>query len=190
MRAFLTSKYTWLAVLVLVIAGGVWFMTAGGGQTEDAETTSDRTWGDTAAASENLDVQSTSTYSHPQRNFSFVYPDTLQVGRFEQANSETIVVQNPDKQVGFQISIRPVDENIRMTKQRIKQDLPELQISNAQPVQLGKESRGLAFFSDNKAFGGNSREVWFTYNNYLYQISTYARLDPLLKRVLNSWSFQ
>jgi hypothetical protein len=191
MQAFLRSKYTWLAVLVLIIACGVWFMTAGGGQMEDPATTSNRTWGDTAAASESLNVQSTSTYSHPQRNFSFVYPDTLQVGRFEQANGETIVVQNPDKQVGFQISIRPVDENITMSKQRIQEDLPDLQVSDPQPVRLGADAgRGLAFISDNEAFGGDSREVWFTFNNYLYQISTYASMDPLLQKVLDTWTFR
>ncbi len=131
------------------------------------------------------------TFTHDTRRFSFQYPQNFQVGRFDQANTEIIVVQNPDKQAGFQISIRSVDEQIPMTKERIKQDLPDLQVRQPQPVQLGADAgQGLAFYSDNEAFGGSSREVWFTFAGHLYQISTYANLDPLLKQVLNSWTFQ
>lgn len=131
------------------------------------------------------------TFTHDKRRFSFQYPQNFRVGRFDQGDTEIIVVQNPNKQVGFQVSIRPIDEQIAMTKKRIKQDLPDLQVRQPQPVQLGANAgQGLAFYSDNEAFGGNSREVWFTFSDHLYQISTYANLDPLLKQVLNSWTFR
>jgi hypothetical protein len=131
------------------------------------------------------------TFTHETLRFSFQYPQKLQVGRFDQGGTEIIVVQNPNEQVGFQISIRSIDEQIAMTKERIQEDLPDLQVRQPQPVQLGADAgQGLAFYSDNEAFDGSSREVWFTFDNHLYQISTYANLDPLLKQVLNSWSFQ
>jgi hypothetical protein len=49
---------------------------------------------------------------------------------------------------------------------------------------------GLAFVSDNEAFGGRSREVWFVYDGYLYQISTYLGMDQLVQNVLASWTFR
>ena len=131
------------------------------------------------------------TFTHETRQFSFQYPQNLQVGRFDQGDTEIIMAQNTNERVGFQISIRAVDESIPLTKARIQEDLPDLQVRQPQPVQLGADAgQGLAFYSDNEAFGGDSREVWFTFNDHLYQISTYANLDPLLKQVLNSWTFR
>jgi hypothetical protein len=137
-----------------------------------------------------VDFSNPKMFTHESRNFSFEYPQNLRIGRFGQGDTEIIVVQNPDEQIGFQISIRSIDERVAMTKERIQEDLPDLEVRQPRPVQLGADAgQGLAFYSDNEAFGGNSREVWFTFNNHLYQISTYANLDPLLKQVLNSWTF-
>jgi hypothetical protein len=146
---------------------------------------------DQDADTKHVRFDSLETFTHDVRNFSFSYPSDFAVGQFGNADGETIVVQNSDKRAGFQISIRSTDENIQMTKQRIQEDLPNLQVKNPQPVQLGDNAgQGLAFISDNEAFGGNSREVWFTFDGYLYQISTYASQTPLLQKVLSTWQFK
>ncbi len=43
--------------------------------------------------------------------------------------------------------------------------------------------------SDNPAFAGASREVWFVFNTNLYQISTYTEFDELLKGLFGTWQF-
>lgn len=131
------------------------------------------------------------TFEHPERGFVFEYPGNLSIGRFDERGGETIVVQNASERVGFQVHIVPFDEAIDITPERIRADLPELEVRDPQPVQLsGSARQGLAFLSNNESFGGNSREVWFTFGGHLYQISTYASLDPLLKHVLASWEFR
>lgn len=51
------------------------------------------------------------------------------------------------------------------------------------------DSQKADFQSDNPAFDGASREVWFVYNDYLYQISAYAEFDEFLKELFGTWQF-
>lgn len=137
-----------------------------------------------------VDFANPKMYQNNQFGFEFQYPGNFNVGSFSERGGQTIVIQNADERAGFQIHITPLDEDIDMSPERIRTDIPALEIRDPQPVQLGADaSKGLAFLSDNEAFGGNSREVWFAFNGQLYQISTYASLDPLIKQVLNSWTF-
>ena len=105
---------------------------------------------------------------------------------------DTIVLQDTNGN-GIQIAVSPFDEDTTgsytLTKARILQDVPDLTITDDQPVVVGSNYTGLAFRSDNQAFGGDSREVWFVFRGNLYQISTYARLDDLLKAIFGTWQF-
>lgn len=106
---------------------------------------------------------------------------------------DTIVLQD-NAGNGIQIDISPFDEDTgsgyTLTKERILQDVPDLKISDEQPVDIGDNYHGLAFVGDNQSFGGQSREVWFVFRGNLYQISTYTRLDNLIKAIFATWQFQ
>lgn len=128
------------------------------------------------------------TYDDSVYGFSFKYPQEFNVGRFLDDYREHIVVQNADKRQGFQIVISPFDEEIDITRERIKEDIRDISVEDPQPVELGKYGKGLAFLSRNNSFG-KSREVWFVFDGNLYQVSTYASLDTLLQAVMNSWQF-
>ena len=102
---------------------------------------------------------------------------------------ETVVLEDAQAQ-GIQIVVSPFDEDIStLTQERIQQELPDMKISEPERVEIGESHTGLAFKSDNPAFDGASREVWFVFRGNLYQISTYERLDPLLKAIFQTWKF-
>ena len=121
--------------------------------------------------------------------FRFKHPRDMKVGSFPQGEGEVIVVQNAAKKIGFQIYIQSIAENIDITAKRIRNDIPELAISDVRPLELGGGSKGISFLSNNKEFGGNSREAWFTRKGNLFQVSTYTALDPMLGSVLDTWEF-
>jgi hypothetical protein len=116
----------------------------------------------------------------------------------------TILLQD-QKGDGIQILVTPYDDVKVFTADMIRTAIPDMQISDVQTLEIGDPStssgqvsyKGVAFKSDNEAFGGDSREVWFVYpecnrgvcHPQLYQISTYARLDPLLKSLFATWEF-
>lgn len=136
----------------------------------------------------------TQPYQNSIYNFSLMMPADFAATESQDpsASSTTIVMQNTTGD-GVQILVSPFDEDTgqsyTLTKERILQDVPDLSISGEQSVVVGANYTGLAFLSDNAAFGGDSREVWFVFRGELYQISTYARLDPLLKGIFATWKF-
>jgi len=143
-------------------------------------------------SAETLTAGNSKSFKDTARGFSFLYPKRLDATTFPDGNSGDIVlVQSPEKGEGFQILITPYGEGgSNLTAEMIQAEIPDLKISDAQELLLGESGKGVAFISDNDSFAGNSREVWFVYGGNLYQISTYARLDPLLQSVLGTWKFE
>jgi len=136
-------------------------------------------------------------YTNDTYHFSLTLPEGFEARSMKQEVGETIVFENGSGD-GIQIIITPFDEDLHvLTKERVQADVPGMQITDAQPVEIGDPStgsgqvyyQGLAFKSDNPAFDGASREVWFVFRGNLYQISTYERLDELLKKMFSTWKF-
>ncbi len=151
-----------LAVALLIAALGVWWYVSP--STPQAEPTQ---------------------YTNEAYSFSFTTPPGYTVHETE----DVVTVENTTGD-GIQILLTPVDEDIPvMTAERIRADIPDLVIADTETVEIGPDRLGLAFKSDNEAFDGASREVWFVFNGFLYQISTYERLDSVLKSIFNSWKF-
>lgn len=143
-----------------------------------------------------LNAENSKLFEHTQLRFSFRFPSDMTLSTLPNLvegvpAGEVILVQNSNAGRGFQITISPFDEpgNI-LTKERIQADVPDLKIIDPKPLLIGESGQGLAFLSDNDQFGGNSREVWFVFNGNLYQISTYAHLDPILQSVFATWTFK
>lgn len=133
------------------------------------------------------DFKDTETYTHAS-GFSFNYPKSYTVGEFEEGDGHMVLLQDPSKNIGLQISVRPFDEDITaLTEARIRQDLPDIAMEGVVAVNIAGVE-GLAFKSRGDTFG-ESVEVWFVSSGKLYQISTYASQAALLERVINSFQF-
>lgn len=132
----------------------------------------------------------TQTYTHPEDHFSFKYPEGYTTSDIKDDTGETLVVQNSKGQ-GIQIHIQPIDEDVKVIDaDKVKADVPDIAVINPQEVEIGNSNKGVAFQSDNPAFGGESREVWFAFNKNFYQISTYMAYDPLLQAIFQTWQFK
>ena len=92
---------------------------------------------------------------------------------------------------GVQLMIWPYTDAPNISPSDIEQT--GLTISDVTPLSFagapGYEASGYTFRSNNPAFDGASSDAWFVYRGSLYQLSTYARDDALLKRLLASWTF-
>lgn len=140
------------------------------------------------------EYQYTQTYSNEEYRFSFKYPEGFTVATIPsigegEGGGETILVESSDKKVGIQILISSYGFDVDITEAMVRSDIPEMKIENVQEVEIGSGRKGVAFISDNQAFNGQSREVWFVFNSNLYQISTYAKYDEFLKKIFATWTF-
>ena len=71
----------------------------------------------------------------------------------------------------------------------IAEDLPGIRIEEPQEAIIGDSVRALIFFISDVQIG-RTREAWFIKNGYLYQITTFAKNDSLLAKVLSTLEFK
>lgn len=187
------KKLIIIIIAILVLGAGVYFgrdflFKPGAVNSGEPAITSGASEEDIAAIPSYVYTQ---TYTHPTLGFSFKHPDTFSVSTIPNDDgSEAIIVQNITTNIGVQILVTSFEgEDIDLTPDIIKTDIPDLAVKDAQEVLIGENRKGLAFLSDNEAFGGKSREVWFVFRGNLFQISTYAELDPFLRGLFGTWQF-
>lgn len=132
------------------------------------------------------------TYTNRSFGFSLQMPAGFHASELPpdpHTGARTILLQD-DAGQGIQILITPAkDAPDSLTAADVRANIPDMKVFDEQPVEIGSGDTGVAFLSDNDAFGGASREVWFYFRGNLYQISTYAKLDPLLKEMFGTWKF-
>jgi hypothetical protein len=201
------SKHNTIFILttlaVLVIAGGVWFMFFSENDSADGGPVAIKQGfqlpGNPLVMAPEREEQSKTTlteykagrrttYSHQRLGFSFDMPEGFSIGEFDNPvdESETVLVQKGD--VGFQLVITPFDEDVILTEEVIRGDLPDIVIE--QPIQIQVNNAiALAFISESESLG-KTREVWWIYRGHLYQISTYTEFDEVMVEILESWSFK
>ncbi|MEX0919022.1 MAG: hypothetical protein WDZ85_03640 [Candidatus Paceibacterota bacterium] len=131
------------------------------------------------------------TYVSTDFGFRFRFPENLRFSTFAERNGQMILANSATGAGNaFQIFISPFDEPAdSLTPDRLRQDLPDLVVKKPEVFKLADRASGLAFVSDGPPFG-ESREVWFVYQNHLYQISAYLDNDALLQNILRTWRFE
>jgi hypothetical protein len=132
----------------------------------------------------------TKEYVDDEYKFKVNIPDDFSVRKAKIDEGSAIVFEN-EKAQGVQIMIRKYDDPALtvLSSEMIQSGLPDMQILDPQVLEIGMNHKGVAFRSDNEAFDGASREVWFIFRGNLYQISTYEKFDDLLKQIFGTWTF-
>lgn len=129
---------------------------------------------------------SPSTYIHTGPDFKFDRPEGFGVSGFEDGEGETILVQKDGK--GFQIFLSVLDEELEVTAERIKQDIPDIVFEN--PKQIEIDGAPALYFESKDDAGLATQEIWFAKGQNLYQITSYPEFSSSLKEVTESWEWQ
>lgn len=178
-----TTRAVIATLVVCGVVGGVWFFVARGtpqNTNRPTEISGDVYTGAPLSVS----------YRNETYQFELSMPEGFSVSELpsDEAGGTAVLIQDGQGE-GVQIYIVPAGDETELSAEAIQEALPGLVLENPETVEIGQEYRGVAFRSDNEAFGGASREVWFYFRGNLYQISTYARLDTLLKAMFATWRF-
>src|SRR3989344_6249141 len=112
-------------------------------------------------------------YVHPENKFSFKHPAGLKIASNKPDDFQEIITVEKDAQTGFQIFLTPFDEAGPITPERIKRDLPDIEMAGIQYARLGGADAVL--FRSNYE-GLDTYEVWVIHADRLYQIITYKGL--------------
>ena len=173
-----------LTVVALLAVGGYWL--AGRGGQPSAGTGENDISVEAIADIKNYEY--TEEFRDSKGRFSFSFPPQFTVTEIP-GSPETILIQDPASGIGIQILITQFGEDTDITADMVRRDIPNMRIEDVQEVEIGPNRKGIAFLSDNPAFNGRSRDVWFVYKKELYQITTYAEQDEFLKKMFSTWVF-
>ncbi len=126
-------------------------------------------------------------YTHENPNFSFSYAGDYKISSIpdEAEGSETVLIsKTASSTLAFQMQIYVIsfDEDIVLTEERIKQDVPDMATENAKIFSLDSV-RGVVFESE------GMQNVWVINGGYLYQISTYLNQKEEMNKILDKWKW-
>ncbi len=127
-------------------------------------------------------------YRNELYGFSLFYPAELLVTEHsEGGDAATVTFQNVETAQGFQIFIVPYGE-AQVSEQRFKMDVPSGVRKNLTETAVDG-AVGAAFESFNAELGETS-EIWFIRNGFLYEVTTLKPLDQWLKEIMQSWKWE
>lgn len=143
---------------------------------------------------EHGDPSSKKVYLHGDNSFTFSFPGDFNFSNLAEttdsgAQAETVLFVGNSASRNFQIHISAYTEKAPITAELIKRDIPDLLIESPEKVGVGG-AQGVAFISGPKDGTLRTREIWFSYNGKLYQISTYKDFDNQMVDILSSWKWQ
>lgn len=163
-----------IAVIALTGAGAFWFFLS-----RDVETEGQRQIS-VPVSEKSADISE--TYTNSKYGFSFDHSKELNISEFTEDNVDVILASS-----GFQILISPFDEPGPITKERILKDIPDMIITNDKIISVGGES-ALSFRSKDES--GETSEIWFVHNGYLYQITSLPDFGGKLQKILETMLFR
>jgi hypothetical protein len=131
-------------------------------------------------------VDGMKTYKSPVLHFELAYPQDLSVKEYGDADTSTIVFEDPKGEKGFQVFVVPYSGDT-VSDKRFKMDEPSGVMKDPTQVVIDGTT-AIAFWSSNTLFG-ETREVWFIKNGFLYEVTTYKDLDSWLAGVMATWKF-
>lgn len=128
-------------------------------------------------------------YANSQYGFSYYHSPQANMKEYDEGGGAmTIVQENEENMRGLQIFIVPYDKEI-ITEERFAKDIPSGVKYNIRNATLGEKKVPAVTFNSEDTFLGETREVWFIYDGYLYEITTFKGFGDWFAPIMQTWRF-
>ncbi len=132
-------------------------------------------------------AEETNEYKNIRYNFSLLYPKELSVKEFDESNGAgTIVLENIEEALGFQIFIVP-HRGEKVSDERFLQDVPSGVRENVSGFYVDGVL-ATSFYSKSVELG-NTFEIWIVHNEFLYEITVIRGQEVWLSEIMKTWRF-
>jgi len=125
----------------------------------------------------------------PDRSFSFSYDELFVVSRLPvdlEDPGETFIFKGEDEKENFQIYVSIFDDDLPLSVGRIQNELPNMDFRDSQMISI---DGAVAVVFSSSVGTLETREIWFTHDGKLYQISTYPEFDQKMVEILERWKW-
>lgn len=126
-------------------------------------------------------------YRNTAYEFSLLYPQELKVEEYiEGGNAITITFQDATNKKVFQVFIVPYQEE-QISDERFTRDIPSGVRTNLENITIDGAT-GAAFYSESTTLG-ETHEIWFIHDSFLFEVTTLKPLDTWLATIMQTWQF-
>lgn len=126
-------------------------------------------------------------YENREFRFSLLIPKGFEGKQYrEKGNAMSATFEEPESGRGFQIFVTPYGQP-QVTRERFLMDTPSGVMDSPTDIVIGG-AQATMFFSKNPVMG-ETREVWFIKDGFLYEVATYKELDEWLGNIMQGWKF-
>ncbi len=126
-------------------------------------------------------------YRDEQYRFSLFIPDDMVVSRrTEEQGAATITFEDMSNARGFEIFIVPYLDP-QVSEERFREDIPSGVRTDTRDVSIDG-AVGATFHAVHDAIGETS-EIWFIRDGYLYEVMTPRSSESWLATVMQTWDF-
>lgn len=127
-------------------------------------------------------------YENSEYAFSLAYPEYLRVQEFvESGGAHSVVFETVSREKGFQVYITPYAGS-NVTRQQFLKDEPSGVYK--EPTDIWVDGTPAIMFYGENGIMGETREVWFIRNGFLYEVTTYKEFDDWLAGIMATWKFK
>ncbi len=120
-------------------------------------------------------------------HFSILYPQEMSVQVYREAgNAFTASFIDTKNEREFEVFATPYNGQ-QISKERFKMDEPSGVFKEPHDTTVDSV-RATQFFGHNDTVG-DTREIWFIKDGYLYEVMTEKALDPWLAPIMSTWKF-
>jgi hypothetical protein len=126
-------------------------------------------------------------YRNEHCGFSVYYPSKISPQELPDRDDQlTVLFQGAAGQPRFEIYIAPVNDT-KITPERFKLDEPSGIIREQRDTMIdGVPATTFVGFT---AGVGQTREIWFIHDHFIFEVMTYKELDSLLSDIMQTWRF-
>lgn len=126
-------------------------------------------------------------FRNSQYRFSLFIPESMNATSTDEGQgAATFVFEDRATGTGFQLFIVPFIEK-EVSEERFRMDIPSGVRNDMKDITIDG-AVGASFFSEHAALG-ETAEVWFVANGYLYEVTTIKSLSDLVSELMASWKF-
>jgi hypothetical protein len=126
-------------------------------------------------------------YRNDMYKFSLIHPEPLSVKEFNEGEGAmTITFENTETLEGFQIYVVPY-EGYKVSEEQFVMDVPSGVREELTDVYVDGVL-GTSFRSRH-ALLGDTREIWFIHEGYLYEATTILSQGDDMEAILTTWRF-
>jgi hypothetical protein len=171
----MNKPFITIILITVAVIGGLMFY-------QGKNSSSTQETGTDATTSEN-------SYRSEAYKFKVALPEGFRTSAIpdESAGGETILLQGTDEQV--QIYVMPFDEDITLTADRVRADIPDITMKNDRQLAVsGASAKALVFDGEDESFGP-THEAWIVHGGFLYQLKSRLDAGAVLDQVLKTWQF-